>query len=77
MNTIQTNEQTININFETQIGTIGRPFRLSGVRKRTDIPCKWINRIECYHWIYSFRYLDDQDGFFEIEIDYNNNYVKQ
>jgi len=40
------------------------------------MPEKWINKVTHWHWVHSFKYLDEQGGFFEIEIDYNNNFVK-
>lgn len=63
LNTVQTSPQ-------------GRPFRCSGLRKNLQSPSKWINKTECWQWIYSFKYLDEQGGFFEIEIDYNDKFVK-
>jgi hypothetical protein len=59
-----------------QEGTLGRPFRLSGTRKNLQLPEKWVNGIEKWHWIYSFIYLDERGGFFEIEIDYNDKFVR-
>jgi len=69
-------ETTINLNFETQISKLGRPFRLSGVKKNLQLPEKWVDKVLKNHWIYSFIYLDEQGGFFEIEIDYNDKFLK-
>jgi len=69
-------ETTIYLNFETQISKLGRPFRLSGTRINLQLPEKWINNVIKNHWIHTFRYLDEQDGFFEIEVDYQNNFLK-
>jgi len=69
-------ETPIFLNFETQISKLGRPFKLSGTRKNLQMPEKWINKVTHWHWVHSFKYLDEQGGFFEIEIDYNNNFVK-
>lgn len=55
--------------FETQYGTLGRPFRLSGIEKGS-------NRREANDWIYSFRYLDDQGGFFKLKI-YNDGKIEK
>jgi hypothetical protein len=63
--------------FETQIGSLGRPFRQSGLKNNLQLPAKWVNKTEYWHWIYSFLYLDERAGFFEIEIDYNDKYVKK
>lgn len=56
--------------FQTQYDKNKRPFRLSGTKKNTQIPNKWIDKVLKNHWIYSFIYLDEQGGFFEVEIDY-------
>ena len=69
-------ENYIFLNFETQISKLGRNFRLSGVSKISTISQKFINNSYKNHWIYTFRYLDKEDGFFEIEVDYNNNFVR-
>ena len=73
---IQVKETKIFLNFETQISKLGRNFRLSGVSKISTIPQKFINNSYKNHWIYTFRYLDVDSEFFEIEIDYNNNFVR-
>lgn len=65
----------VEINSNTQISKLGRPFRYSGLRKNLQLQSKWINKIEKWHWIYSFIYLDEQEGFFDVEIDYNDNFV--
>jgi len=61
---------------KTKIDDKGRPFRLSGTRKNSQLPSKWIDKTERWHWIHSFKYLDEQGGFFEIEIGYNNEFIK-
>lgn len=63
------------LNFETQISKLGREFRQSGLRKNSQLPAKWIDRVEKWHWIYSFIYLDEVGGFFEVEIDYDNKFL--
>jgi hypothetical protein len=68
-------EITIYLNFETQISKLGRPFRLSGTRMNLQIPPKWIDKIEKHHWIHTFRYLDEKDGFFEIYVDYYGTFL--
>ena len=55
--------------FETQYGTLGRPFRLSGVSKAT-------NRQTANDWIYSFKYLDKDGGYFSIKICADGRVVK-
>ena len=66
----------ININFNTQLDKNNRPFRLSGTRKNLQLPEKWVDKVLKNHWIHSFKYLDEQGGFFEIEVDYNDKFLK-
>jgi hypothetical protein len=61
--------------FEIQEGKLGKPFRQSGVRRNTDVKPKWIDRVEKWHWIYLFKYIDSE-GFFEVEIDYYGKIIK-
>jgi hypothetical protein len=58
-----------------QQGTLGRPFRASGVEKILSKPPKWVNGVEKYCWRYRFKYLDDKGGFFEIDLDWENNLI--
>jgi len=67
----------IYIDFREQIGTLGRPFRLSGIAKNLQIAPMWIGKTEKYCWIYRYIYLDEKGGFFNINIDHNDKYVKQ
>ena len=67
---------TININFNNQLDKNNRLFRLSGTRKNLQLPSKWIDKSEKRHWIYSFIYLDEQGGIFEVEIGYNNEFIR-
>ena len=69
-------EIKIFLNFETQISNTGRTFRWSGMRKNLQVPEKWVNKETKNHWIYEFKYLDEQGGYFSIEIDYNDNFYK-
>jgi hypothetical protein len=68
---------TLQVNSETQISPSGRPFRLSAIEKNLKVPEKWIDKILKNHWIYTFRFLDEQEGFISFEFDYNNNFVKK
>jgi hypothetical protein len=70
------NQTPIFLNFETQISKLGRPFRLSGTRKNLQLPEKWVDKVLKNHWIHSFKYLDERGGFFEIEVDYNDKFLK-
>lgn len=50
-------------------------MRLSGSRKNLQHPAKWIDKMEMHHFIHTFKYLDEQGGFFEVEVDYQNKYI--
>lgn len=75
MEYIETTYGKIFLNFEIQYGTVGRPFKEVGLRKNMQIPPKWIDKVECWHWIYTFNYQDENKGGFEIEIGYQNQYI--
>ncbi len=60
---------------EVQTSTKGRPFRISGSRMNLQHPAKWIDKMEMHHFIHTFKYLDEQGGFFEVEVDYQNKYI--
>lgn len=66
----------INLNFETQVSTLGREFRLSGTRKNGQMPDKWVNGSYKSHWIYTFIYLDDKKTF-ELEFDYYDKFYRK
>lgn len=72
---IKIKNTTINLNAETQISPNGREFRLSSISKNAQLPSKWIDRVEKWHWIYTFIYLDG--GFFSFEFDYNENFIRK
>lgn len=74
--------QTLNIkgvklglHFETQTSPNGRPIRLSGISKNLKLSEKYIAGSYKNHWIYTFRYLDDIDGFISFEFDYYGKFV--
>lgn len=54
----------------------GRPFKVSGGRINKEVPKKWINGMYLHHFIYCFKYLDEQGGYFEIECDYLDKFAK-
>ena len=68
----------IGIHFHPQIGSAKRYFRMVGTAKNLELPEKWSNQKKafCSHWIYTFKYLDNGE-FFELEFDYNDNFVKK
>lgn len=64
------------LSFETQIPTNGRPFRISSSNMNLKKQPKYINGLWQHYFTHKFRYLDEQDGFFEIEADPENNYIE-
>jgi hypothetical protein len=40
-------------------------------------PAVWVNKMLLHGTIYSFRYLDEQDGFFAFEFDPFNNFISK
>ena len=79
MNYIRLSPTTkIYVDFREQIDEdSGRLCRLSGIAKNLQIAPMWIGKIEKYCWIYRYIYLDEKGGFFNINIDHNDKYVKQ
>lgn len=73
MNQINIKGFILNLNFETQISPKGRPIRLSGTEKNLQIPSKWIDKVEKWHWIYTFIYLDTKE-FIKFEFNYYDTY---
>lgn len=65
----------LNLNFEEQTSPNGRPLRLSGIAKNATLPEKFVNGKYRNHWIYTFRYLDNIDGFVSFEFDYNEKFL--
>ncbi len=72
---ISLNKIKLNLDFEPQLSPSGRPIRLSGIAKNAKLPEKYINKGYKNHWIYTFRYLDEQDGFVSFEFDYNDKFL--
>ena len=68
----------IGIHLEPQVGTSGREFRMIGTHKNLEMPEKWSNQKKSMsnHYIYTFKYLDNSE-IFEMEFDYNDNFVKK
>jgi hypothetical protein len=77
MSAILVEKNRINLSFETQISKKGRPFRLSGISLVTTKPAIYIKGIKAFRHgtIYSFRYLDVDNEFFEFEFDAFDNFV--
>ena len=70
--------QRIALHLEPQIGTNNREFRMIATYINEAMPQKWINskKAFCYHWIYTFKYLDTGETF-ELEFDYLDNFLKK
>ena len=66
----------LNLTFTPQLSMLGRPYRLSGIAKNLQVPSKWIDRVDCWHWYYVFIYTDD-NSFFGFEFDYNDKFVQK
>ena len=65
----------IYIDLREQVGKKGIPFRLSGTTKIE--PSKWIDKEDRWHWLFTYRYINDKSHGFEIEIDYYDNFVSK
>lgn len=78
MKKITVEENIIYLNYLKEQVFNNRPFRLSGTRKNLQHPQKWIDLEKMYmhHYFHTFKYIDEKGGFFEIEIDYNDIFVK-
>ena len=74
---VKLHKVNLNLNFETQVSPSGRPIRLSAISKNLQVPAKWVDKVLKYHWIYTFRYLDKQDGFVSFEFDYLDNFLQK
>lgn len=55
---------------DTQVGSLGRPYRQIQVRRNLQMPQKWVGRELRSCWIYTFRYTDEQGGMFEVHEDH-------
>ncbi len=75
MKQIFLNKLKLNLDFNPQTSPSGRLIRLSGIGKNLQVPEKYINKGYKNHWIYTFRYLDEQDGFVSFEFDYNDKFL--
>lgn len=75
MNTILIGTTVLNLNFEPQLSKLGRLFRLTGTEKNLQLPSKWIDKTEKWHWIYTFIYLDTKE-IIKFEFDYNDKFLK-
>jgi len=60
----------------SQIGKLGREFILSGIKKLSHIPEKWINGGYKSHWLITYKYTDD-GSYFALELDYTDRIVRK
>ena len=55
-----------------------RPYRLSAIKKNSQLPSKWLKRnginTECWHWQYIFIYTDTNE-LFGFEYGFDNEFV--
>ena len=58
---------------DIQEGKLGRPFKNIAVLK-TEKPSVWINRVERWHWLHVFKYVET-GALFAVELDCNGNFV--
>lgn len=56
-----------------QTSPLGRPYRQISVSRDGRQPERWIGRELRSCWIYTFRYIDEQGGRFEVLQDHNGN----
>ena len=66
----------LNLTSTPQLSKLGRPYRLSAIAKNLQVPSKYVNRVDCWHWYYVFIYTDD-NSFFGFEFDYNDKFVQK
>jgi hypothetical protein len=66
----------LNLSITPKLSKLGRPYRLSAIAKNLQVPSKWINKVEHWHWYYFFIYTDD-NSFFGFEFDYYDKFVQK
>lgn len=76
MNQINIKGFILKLHFEPQLSPRGRLIRLSGTEKNLQVPSKWIDKVEKWHWIYTFIYLDTKE-IIKFEFDYYDTYTSK
>lgn len=66
----------LNLTITPKLSKLGRPYRLWMNPKNLQVPSKWVNKVEHWHWFYIFIYTDD-NSFFGFEFDYNDKLVRK
>lgn len=60
------------LNPNVQTSNNGRPIKYVGLKCELSKPQKWVENTFKHHWIYYFRYMDEQGGEVGFEFDYND-----
>ena len=70
--------QKIGLHLEPQVGTNNREFRMIATYINEAMPQKWshFKKAFCFHWIYTFKYLDTGETF-ELEFDYDDQFKRK
>lgn len=76
MHSIKIKQTTLFLTSEVQLSPSGRPIRYSGIRKCLKTPEKWVNNTFKSHWVYSFRFMDEEGGYIDFYFDYNDTFYK-
>lgn len=76
MHSIKIKKTKLNLTPDIQTSPNGRPIRYSGLRKCLKTPEKWVNKVLKSHWIYSFRFMDEEGGYIDFYFDYENIFYK-
>lgn len=66
----------LNLTATPKLSKLNRLYRLSAIAKNGQMPSKWINKVEHWHWFFIFIYTDD-NSFFGFEFDYNDKLVRK
>jgi hypothetical protein len=67
------NLKTLEIQTDPETGKLCRQM---GVKRVTKKPGRWIDKVEKYHWMYKYIYVEEK-GHFIVETDYFNNFVRR
>lgn len=72
------NKEKLHLDNRIQVGSKGREFMARGCEKDLSKPPMWRTKqgvnVECYCWIFTFRYLDNQKEGFRVFVDVYDNY---
>ena len=68
--------EQLNLTQTPKPSKLNRLYRLSAISKNGQVPSKWVNKVEHWHWFFIFIYTDD-NSFFGFEFDYNDKLVRK